>query len=233
MFKKVLSFILLSSLIGCSTILLRIGKPRELEIVEAIKKGKVEAKTQGAGIEEVNMELKRLARYELSINIPVGTYFISHGSAQNMVGTTEETVILQDDDWHSISISVACANRAKDIPSEEETFDIQRSPHQAELKRLMPALRKANVDFAVQQAAVWIVTDDANYEDLGTLEGRYAWQLIPTRMIREYEAALAMKICDEAGIDITQKAIWRDRKDILKELEDEDLTNWLEQKAQQ
>lgn len=233
MLKRVLSFIMLSSLIGCSTILLRIGRPRELEIVEAIKKGKVEVKTQGAGIEEVNMEIKRLVRYELSIDVPVGTYFVSRGSAQSMVGTMEETVVLQDDDWHSVSISAACANRRKDIPSEEETFDIQRSPHQAELKRLMPVLREANVDFAVQQAAVWIVTDNADYDDLETLVERYPWQLIGTRMIREYEAALAMKICEEAGIDITQKAIWKDRNDILQELEDEDLTNWLKQKSQQ
>ena len=39
-----------------------------------------------------------------------------------------------------------------------------------------------------------------------------------------------MKICEEAGIDVTRKAIWRDRRRILGDLKDRDLKRWLEQK---
>jgi hypothetical protein len=33
---------------------------------------------------------------------------------------------------------------------------------------------------------------------------------------------------DEAGIDITRKAIWQDRATILRTLKDENLKGWLE-----
>ena len=41
------------------------------------------------------------------------------------------------------------------------------------------------------------------------------------------KAARAMMICSEAGINIKRKAIWRDRKRILKGLPDGELKSWL------
>lgn len=96
----------------------------------------------------------------------------------------------------------------------------------------MPILEKSNVSFGVEQAAVWIVTDNADYDDLGTLVSRPIYQIFGgTRIINEYEAARAMKICDEAGIDITRKAIWRDREEIIKGLTDKKLKYWLQEKS--
>ena len=89
----------------------------------------------------------------------------------------------------------------------------------------MPVLQRAGVSSSVSQAAVWIVTDDADYDDLGILRKRFAFDRF--RAIRHYESAKAMKICDDAGIDITRKAIWQDRDEILEGLEDEDLRRWL------
>ncbi|MCP4708975.1 MAG: hypothetical protein GY869_10145 [Planctomycetes bacterium] len=95
----------------------------------------------------------------------------------------------------------------------------------------MPVLDQAQVIYAVRQAAVWIVTDNADYSDLGILVSRSQFQVFGgTRKINEYEAARAMKICDEAGINITGKSIWMDRKQILSGLKDGDLKKWLEEK---
>jgi len=104
----------------------------------------------------------------------------------------------------------------------------------------MPILAQANVSADVRQAAVWIVTDDASFEDLGSLVvsswgGPGAGR---TRAINVYDAACAMKICDEAGIGITYKAIWNDRDTIISQLkfleanwaECKQLRQWLEQK---
>jgi hypothetical protein len=92
----------------------------------------------------------------------------------------------------------------------------------------MPVLDKAKVTFGIRQAAVWIVTDNADYGDLGILVSSPSWQPFGgTRVIQEYEAARAMKICEEAGIDIAQKAIWRDRQEILSGLKDDGLKRWL------
>jgi hypothetical protein len=145
-----------------------------------------------------------------------------------MVTTAESKVRLAGDDWQQVSVSAACANRPRDIPRSADTFTVQRSPHQKELARLMPVLDKARVDYATRQAAVWIVTDNASYSDLGILVSRRGYQSFGgTRTIKEAEAARAMKICDEAGIDVTRKRIWSDRQWIIQGLEDGELKDWV------
>jgi hypothetical protein len=201
------------------------------EIVDALKKHKVEVQVTGSGIENVTMKIRRLVNHQVKVVVPVGTYFVCRGSAQNMVGREEEVIVLNDDEWQSEWISAACANRSRDIPDDAESFDIQASPHQDELKRLMPILQKTGASFGVEQAAVWIVTDNADYDDLGTLVERSVFQIYGgTRVIQEYEASMAMKLCDQAGIDITRKAIWRDASKILYGLENESLKLWLQGK---
>lgn len=202
------------------------------DIVDLINQKKVQAKTRGSGIESVEIEIKRLVNHEVKVKIPVGTFFVCRGSAQNMVSTSEKTFSLKDDELHTIEISAACANRTRDIPYDDDSFYIQHSPKQRELQKLMPVLNNANVSSAVEQAAVWIVTDNADYDDLGTLVSRTQFQTFGgTRVINEYETAKAMKICDEAGIDITKKAIWWDRNKIIDGLTDEQLKKWLQEKA--
>ncbi len=92
----------------------------------------------------------------------------------------------------------------------------------------MPVLDKAGVPYDVLQAAVWIVTDNADYSDMGKLVRGFRG--FGQRAIDEEDVTRAMQICEEAGIDITRKAIWRDRKRILKGLKAGKLKTWLEQK---
>jgi hypothetical protein len=83
------------------------------------------------------------------------------------------------------------------------------------------------VQYPVEQAAIWIVTDDAAYDDLGMLVGgsRYGEALIS-----ENEAVHAMKLVNEAGLDITGHAIWSERWTLRSKLTDADLTAWLDEK---
>ena len=200
------------------------------DIVDFLAEKKVEVKAQGSGIKSVGLEIRRLVNHEITVRIPVGTFFVSRrGSVQNMVTTQEKKVVLDRNEWVSVSISAACANRARDIPGREDSFDIQRSPQLKELEKLMPVLQKAGVKFAVQQAAVWIVVDNANYADLGLLVSGFGG--FGPRVIRETEAAQAMKLVGDAGIDITKKAIWQDRDKIVKGLQDENLKEWIQQRA--
>lgn len=200
------------------------------DIVDLLKERKIQARASGSGIEKVKLEIRLDVKHKVSVRIPVGTFFVC-GSAQNMVVTREKTVFLQDGDWISVDIDVACANRTRDIPYTDDKFKIERSPRQEELQKLMPVLRQANVSFAVRQAAVWIVTDNADYDDLGSLVSRTQFQIFGgTRIIQEYEAAKAMKICKEVGIDITKKAIWQDRNRIIKGLTNKELKEWLQEK---
>jgi hypothetical protein len=135
-------------------------------------------------------------------------YRVVKESAQTMGGTEEATVTLRDNEWANVSVDAAGVNRPRDIPGDEDRFTVQRSPQQAELRKLMPVLDHASADSETRQAAVWIITDDATYDDLGILVNRPAFSMFGgTRVINETEATHAMQLCERAGINIQQKAI--------------------------
>ena len=199
------------------------------DIVDLLREKKIEIETQGSGIQSVGIRIRKLVPYTITVRVPIGSYFVSsRRSAQNMVTTAERKVRLTGDEWRRVSVSAACANRPRDIPGSGDTFTVQRSPHQAELAKLMPVLDRAGVEYAVRQAAVWIVTDNADYSDLGSLVSRSSYQFYGgTRVIQENDTARAMKILSDAGIHIKGKAIWRDRKLIARELPEGELKSWL------
>lgn len=88
---------------------------------------------------------------------------------------------------------------------------------------------KTNMGIQARQAAVWIVTDNADYDDLGILVASQ-FGFGGSRVINEPETARAMRICCEAGIDITRKRIWNDKRTIFRGLTEGELKKWLEEK---
>ncbi|TFH53855.1 MAG: hypothetical protein E4G89_00675 [Methanothrix sp.] len=202
------------------------------DIVDLLSEKKIEVETQGSGIQSVGVRLRRLVPYPIIVRVPVGSYFVSsRQTAQNMVTTAESKVRLSTNEWISVSISAACANRQRDIPRSEDSFTVLRSPHQEELARVIPVLDEERVPYAIRQAAVWIVTDNADYDDLGILVSRPAFQMIGgSRQINEPEVARAMKICSDAGIDIQKKAIWKDHETIYWRLNPDNVSKkWLKE----
>lgn len=195
------------------------------DVVDLIENKIVEVEIQGRNITNVNMRIRRLVDYPVTVLVPVGSFFVSSNpSAQNMVATAENRTTLNSGDWRTISVSAACANRPKDIPGSNDRFTVLRSPQQKELAALMPVLDKANADMPVKQAAVWIVTDNASYGDLGILISSPG----NARVIGHEAAARAIRICSDAGIDITSKRIWNDRQNILNNLPAGELKTWLQ-----
>ena len=205
---------------------------REIEegrdITDLLKEKKVEIETQGSGIQNVIVRIRRLVTYQITVKIPVGTFFVSRSSStQNMIATGESKLALTSSDWRWVMPSVVSANRLRSIPGQRDAFSVQKSPNQDELVRLMPVLERAGVSFTIRQAAVWIITDNASYSDLGILvmgsDGSGG-----IRVINEYVAARAMQLCDQANIDVTRKAIWKDKSTILQGLHDASLKGWLQ-----
>jgi hypothetical protein len=80
------------------------------DIVDALQKGRIEVKTMGSGIETVTLGIKRLVNHPVRVVIPVGTFFVCHGSAQNMVGRREKTIVLSNNDWQTLTVDAACAD---------------------------------------------------------------------------------------------------------------------------
>lgn len=200
------------------------------DIIDLLNERKIDVKTEGSGIQNVSISIRRLVPYPVTVLIPVGTFFVSSiSSVQNMVTTSKSRVFLGSDEWTEGLLDAACANRPRDIPGQENRFSVQRFPEQAELTRLMPVLESANVTYAVRQAVVWIVTDNADYDELGILVSRSQYQGFGgSREINEFETASALKILDKAGINIKKKRIWTDRATIIKGLADPELKKWLE-----
>jgi hypothetical protein len=196
----------------------------EQDIVELLENNIVEVEITGNDITQVNVRVRRLTPDAVNVRIPVGSFFVAENPAsQNMVATAEKTTRLTTNSWTTVSVPVACANRPKDIPGSSDRFSIQRSSGQEELARLMPLLEKTAAHTLVKQAAVWIVTDNADFDDLGILtdanNARSIWYETATR---------AMKACYEAGIDITKKRIWNDSETILSKLSAGELKKWLQ-----
>lgn len=191
------------------------------DLLDLFAEHKIDMVAFGDSIHRARLRIRKLVPYPLTVRIPAGTYLVpGDPAAQSMVVTAEDKVRLVSNEWQSTTLAVACANRPKRIPRKDDYFTVRRSPYQAELIRLMPVLDKAQVGNDTRQAAVWIVTDNADYDDLGTLVAS-SWG-IPggrARAIGPGDAARAMKICAEAGINITCKAIWKDRQEIIKGLE--------------
>lgn len=229
------------------------------DIVDALAQGKVQVEATGAGGSLVSLRIRRTVDRPVRVVVPVGTVFACRGSAQDMITLAEGAVELEDGDWTGLILLAACVDLMKPIPQPGDTFGIERSAKQKDLRKLMEALRAdplhvqiVSVDAAtgqyqyfgpasdelqravdVVQAAVWIVTGDANYYQLGILRrnpsGGPAWPHSP-RSIDETDAAMAMRLVDHAGIDIKKKAIWRDRQTIAPAVSDPALKNWIVRK---
>jgi|GEM_PF-4400976 len=198
-------------------------------IYDLINEGKIEVKTEGAGISKLSLKIKPKVDFNIKVSIPPGTFFpAKRGSSQNMVSTRAVTVELEvkpglevtveredqpaGEHWTEVNVPVACTNMHKAIPGSSDTFEIERSPNQEELDKLLPVLDAENSAYPVMQAAIWIITDDATYDDLGTLVSKLPdGSKDGARLINEYEASEAMKLIEMAGIDIQSKAIWADR----------------------
>jgi len=221
---------------------------RGQDIVDLLNDNKIEIEAQGGGIKSIVLKVRRKVAYPTRMYIRPGTFFVSRNpSSQNMVATGEVEQVLADDDWVMLTVPAACANRPLNIPRAKDSFTVQRSPDQEDLEKAMPVLGRAGIQYPATQAAVWIITDNADYSELGKLrtKDRFA---APTyydatgqgnlvaienpgnRVIHEKDAALAMRLLDGAGIDITRKRIWIDKKKITDNLKDESLGGWIRER---
>ena len=202
----------------------RLLELRGVNLAVLVTQGKVVAQVTGADISEVHVEIHNHAHRTLKVKIPPGTFFVPRNpSVQGMVATSGKEVELEAEGDADFDLPAACANRTRSIPSVDDSFDVTQSPQQYELVRLMPRLARAGADELVRQAAIWIITDNANYDDLGILVDSFT----RTRVIGPMHAASAMRIVDRAGIDITAKAIWQDRDRILAQLRNPGLRAWI------
>lgn len=196
---------------------------RGRDVTALLAEGKIELEIRGSDITSVTVKLRRRVKHDVRVRIPAGTMFSAGSSSvQDMLALEAGSVELDTGRWTSVSLDAACADIDAAIPGQQDTFTVAAAPDT--LRRLARSLRSEG-DTAVRQAAVWIVSDDANFWSLGTLI--YA---TGARVIGPEEAAAAMKLVDESGIDITARTIWADRDGILDGLSKGPLKTWLKER---
>jgi hypothetical protein len=106
-----------------------LGDMEGRRILDLIGENKVSAEAKGSGIEEVELELCRFVKHEVTVLVPVGTFFVSRGSAQDMVTTDDEEFTLEEE-CISVTVPVACADWDRSVPRSDDTFDILPSSQQ-------------------------------------------------------------------------------------------------------
>jgi len=186
------------------------------ELVSLLADKVVQAEVIGRDITCVELKLRSLVDRSVNVVVPAGTFFAAaKSSTQNMIAVEEMTANLEPNGSVAVTIPAVCASLHREIPGEDDSFRITLAPSD-ELKKV--ALRLEAEEYPVRQAAVWIISDNASYDDLGILK-----HLGGDRVIREEEAAKALLVLRDAGIDIKSKRIWRDKQEILRGLKNEAL----------
>lgn len=201
------------------------GQPQH--IVDLVEQNLITARITGISMDRLALKIQSMSSKALHVEIPAGTYFVARNElVQNMVARHSTSLVVQPYEQRELTLDAACANVRRAEPGSTDTFGIVKASEQKELGQLIEALNAAAVLYPVEQAAIWIVTDDASYDDLGMLVGgsRYGEALIG-----EDEAVRAMMLVNEAGLDITQYAIWSEVDALRPKLTQAELTAWLEE----
>lgn len=98
-----------------------------------------------------------------------GTYMMASGNGyQNMMIMTAIRGSLGPGESRTYSVDTCCMNIHRDIPSTENTFSLGYSQNET-LCALAEYCHDNRIDYAVRQAATWILTDHASYRDCQTL----------------------------------------------------------------
>jgi hypothetical protein len=203
---------LLGLLVSAPVLIGQSGNRRD--IYQAYRDGQIDIDIHGDGIESVSGKVTRKAGAKpMIVQIPAGTLFIPNGSGvQNMVVTRGASVNLTVSPSASFTTAVACTDIHRAVPTGTDRFEVGELPEQKkDVLKLFPVAAKAGASYEVEQAAIWIVTDDANYNGLGILTSSLFFR---ARVIQEQEAASAMMLLDKAGLDVSSRSIWRDRRAI-------------------
>ncbi|OGO24637.1 MAG: hypothetical protein A2Y54_03045 [Chloroflexi bacterium RBG_16_51_16] len=198
---------------------------QEQTIVDLVEKKLISASITGVSMDAIALHVTSISSEPLEILIPAGTYFLAENpSVQNMVARHAANASLDPGAILDIKVEAACASLHLAAPGPADTFAMVRASELPEMGKVIDQLNTTLVDYPVEQAAVWIVTDDASYDELGMLVGGSPFG---QPLILEEDAVRAMMLVEQAGVDIRKYSIWRDRYALLIEVTEPDLVTWL------
>ena len=191
-----------------------------VDLYTLMKKGVINVSATGKSIKQLTVHVTNKLKTPIAVIIPVGTLFVAKNKAvQNMFTVYPNKITVAANSTTSIQVKVSCANRTRKIPGLSDEFTvIPRAPNPDLIK--LSTVLNVHTPHDVAQAAIWIITDNATYEDLGILRTSSTYSIGSPgyRTIGAKETLEAIKLLDSAGINVRSKAIWKDVDKIKKEL---------------
>lgn len=205
----------------------------DYDLLEALDEGLIEVAARGADREQVRLRIRRRVDRRIVVTAPAGTLFQARGESRDMVARRDAGLVLSQDGWTDWTVRAIGTTWDRPVPGESDRLDIRPAAENNALGRVAMAIQAGTYyatgeaarptyvppSIGVEEAAVWIAQQDPAYDDIEA-------QIGDRRVSARYAAALGLVLCDRAGIDVTQKRIWRDSEAIFRELEVPELVAW-------
>lgn len=181
-----------------------------VNLPEAVRQGKVKAEVAGSGLSSVTLTVHRVGKEGIRIVVPVGTFFVNAGDAQNMISTTEEAIDLTSRDSATVAIDATCANFHRAEPDSSSSFTVRSTTGNPELDRLTKVIARKQPSGVVTQVAIWVVTDNPSREELdSTYQSSFSPFGPGSPAASDDDIEEARKLLREAGIDTSRKQLFQ------------------------
>ena len=154
-------------------------------IVDLLEQKKITIEAKGTGITLVGVEIcqKKEVDNKLNVLIPAGTLFSQYETelikpikeVSPLISTKVETIFLRKGQCSSLRIPSVSIYSNRQFPQVEDTLILKQGFKEKEIKKLINLLAKNPVQLSnfesilIQQASMWILTNNLDYEQLGSL----------------------------------------------------------------
>jgi hypothetical protein len=217
-------------------------------IYSLVANDKIEIVAQGDTYKTVKITGTSLVDEDLHLVIPAGTYLAARlNDVQNMVVTHTAELDVPAGGTFEVVVQTASLETHESIPVPESRFTAVVNFSSA-LTDLMRIIGDSEDSYETVQAAVWIVTENPDYTDMGIMRIKdgvvtgYTYQDFEgidvtdedrgDRLITASDVVQAMIYVEQAGMDVHRKHIWADNGEILNDLPEGDLKSWLTEKIE-
>ena len=205
------------------------------DLFDAVDAGLVEVEARGAGAGAVTLRIRRTGDEPLVVTSPAATWFEAE-EGSDMIARRDGWVVLDGGGWREWTLRAVGRQRGLPPPDAGERLALRPPSSAPVLERLFQEIQAGTYTVsnspvlypprtaAMEQAAVWIADEDADYAAL-------APHVAGPRLPPQYATAFALVFVDRAGVDVTRRRVWADREEVFGRLRDQGLRVWYQLKT--
>jgi len=146
-------------------------EPVDTTLHTAVQEGMISVMINPKSISESNIDITNKSGAPLNITVESGTYLLSASEAkQNMLITNPRKFTLAAGKTETFLLDTACMNIKRAIPGPNDSYSVDKLGSNNLLTKAVDYFGENNTEsFALIQAVVWIITDNANSEQMKSL----------------------------------------------------------------